>query len=170
MNSKQQADSGDRSAPESPKMKKFVIMVVCWMVFVATVLIGSVVYERFKTSPYDVKAIPYVQKVVPVISSWDVEQIRPLMAPESLAEISEERLQETVKVFARVGELKKLDTPRFSHLHSEAGVDNASQTIVEYKVGAEYSSGEAEMTINLLHNNGAFSVYHFTLGSKVLMP
>jgi len=169
MHQDREMTNGGQTEPQSPKMKKFVIMVVCWMVFVATVLVGSVVYERFKTSPYDSQAIPYIQKVVPVISNWDVEQIRLLMAPESLAEIPEARFRETVNVFARVGELKKLETPRFSQLNSEAGVNNASQTIVEYKVDAEYVNGEAEMTINLLHSNGVFSVYHFTLGSKVLM-
>lgn len=170
MHQEREMTCGAQTEPQSPKMNKFVIMVVCWMVFVATVLIGSVVYERFKTSPYDSQAIPYVQKVVPIISSWDVEQIRPLMTPASLAEISEARFRETVKVFAKVGELKKLESPRFSQLNSEAGVDNANQTIVEYKVDAEYVNGEAEMTINLLHKDGIFSVYHFTLGSKVLMP
>lgn len=150
-------------------MKKFYIMIVSWLVFIAAVFVGSVLYERFKTSSYDDLAIPYLQQSLPIISTWDAQQIRQLMAPVALAKIPDQQFQETINVFSRLGRLGKLEQPRFSKIHAEAGVDNSPQTIVEYTADAEYASGKAEIVISLLQTGNSFKVYHFNLGSQALL-
>lgn len=150
-------------------MKKYVIMILCWLLFIITVVVGSALYDRFKTSPYDAQATPYLESILPTISTWETAQIRPLMAPDALSKVSDEQFQQTMDIFARLGRLKDHDRPRFRTLHAEAGVDGATRTIIEYLVKAEYESGPAEIVISLVHTDGTFMVYHFNLGSKALL-
>ncbi|MDT8440654.1 MAG: hypothetical protein RQ723_03220 [Desulfuromonadales bacterium] len=150
-------------------MKKFGIMVLCWLLFILIVIVGSALYDRFKTSPYDAQAIPYLERILPTLSTWEPEPIRALMAPDALENVSDEQFQQTIAIFSRLGRLRSHAKPRFRTLHAEAGVDDATRTIVEYLVKAEYESGPAEMVISLVQTDDRFMVYRFNLGAQALL-
>lgn len=149
-------------------MKKFFLMLAAWFVVIVSVIVGSIVYDKLKTSKYDDTAIPYLTQVVPQISTWDPQVVKSLMSEDALASIPDEKLVEVVGLFSRMGALTELDEPRFRDVHSEQGVNGATRTVVEYAVDAVYEQGEAQLTINLLHQDGRYRVQHFNLSSEAL--
>ena len=143
-------------------------MLGTWVVAIVSIIVGTTLYNKYKTSEYDEAATVYLAMALPEISRWDVETTKQLMAPEAIAKISEDRFIKTIDVFAKMGELKSLDTPKFSEIHSKTVAGGEQKTLVEYKVNAHYANGNALITINLLHEEGNFQVYHFNLSSEVL--
>lgn len=149
-------------------MKTFFILLGSWFVLIIAVIIGSIVYSQYKTSEYDEAAVVYLERVIPELSKWDAEKTRQLMTPESLDKIPAEQFTGAIKLFSRLGELRSIETPKFSELRSDEKDQTGQDTIIEYTIDAKYANGDALITINLQYKDGQFAIYHFKLSSKVL--
>ncbi|MBW2503041.1 MAG: hypothetical protein JRE16_00575 [Deltaproteobacteria bacterium] len=145
-------------------MKKYFLMLGIWFVVILGIIAGSAVYNHYKSSRYDESAHIFLKKTVPQLSNWDVDQIRLLMAPEALERISDTTYNATITLFAKMGRLLSFDKPKFSQIHLE----DKDRAIVEYTIDAKYENGDAILTVNLLHEDGEFKIYHFNVQSSAL--
>lgn len=143
-------------------MKK--VLVILGLVLLAAIIIisSNKIYTYYKSSQYQDTAVPYIKMVVPEISKWDPETIKGYMPPESLKNTPEEKIIKIVNYLSRLGVLKSMEEPIFSH------VVPGETTIVTYKIDAEYEKGAAVITISLLSRGDLFQVYKFDINSMAL--
>ena len=67
-------------------LKKFIIYAI--FVFV-TGFSAYFYYGYYQSSQYDGTVIPYIQKVLPELSTWDPEVVKQYMAPEVLGTVTD---------------------------------------------------------------------------------
>lgn len=147
-------------------LKVFVILIVCWFIAMVSVVAGVYIYKHKQASEYDEFAVPYIKKVIPVLSQWDPETTRQLMAPEALDGISEEMFTQVIAVFSKMGELQSIEEPSFQKAYSEE--ETEIDPVVAYSIDAKYANGEAVIAIQLLVRDGSFEVFRFNLSSNTL--
>lgn len=144
-------------------------MLAVWFVSIVSVIVGSQVYEHYQGAKYDDIAIPYIQKVIPELSKWDLETTRGLMAPEVLDAIPPEQIVQIIAVFSRMGALQSFETPEFVKIHSQGEKDSGTQTVVVYETAAKYENGDAKIVLKLLEREKSFDVFRFNLSSSTLV-
>lgn len=147
-------------------LKVFVILMVTWLLTMVSVVAGVYIYKHKQASDYDDLAVPYIKQVIPVLSQWDPESTRQLMAPEALEGISEEMFTQVLAVFSRMGELQSIEDPSFEKVYSEE--ETEIDTVIAYSTDAKYANGDAVIAIQLLLRDGSFEVFRFNLSSNTL--
>jgi hypothetical protein len=150
-------------------MKKFFLMLGIWLVAILTIIVGSGVYDKFRSSDYDAAALPYVEKAVTEISKWDPATTRELMVAEVASSIPEEDFTKGMAWFSKLGALQSMDEPEFQKAYVDQATEIGKYTIVEYSTDAKYANGEATINIKLLDRNGHYEVFSFNFSSKALL-
>jgi len=146
-------------------LKKFIIYAI--FVFV-TGFSAFFYYGYYQSSQYDGTVIPYIQKVLPELSTWDPEIVKQYMAPEVLSTITAEDLKYTMERLAQIGELQSIDKMKFKKKATGKAGDLVQQPVITYTVNAQYSTGKATVTIALLDKGGVYQIYHFKFGTEAL--
>ncbi len=131
---------------------------------------GSIYYKTYQGAEYDEQAVPYIEKVVPVISQWDPEATKALMPPEIAATIPDDKYVRAMDFFSQLGQLKSISEPNFEKAFVDQETDIGIQTIIEYNVDTIYEEGEAELNLKLLKRNNNLELYRFNFSSEALMP
>jgi len=126
-------------------------------------------YMAYKQSEYNETALPYIKKVIPIISEWNPEKSRPLFVASTFDNVSDEDYSKLFNWFSELGVLNSMDEPEFLKVTSGATVREGASTIVSYGVLAHYENGDAQITISLLDLGSSFEIYHFNLKSKALI-
>jgi hypothetical protein len=149
--------------------KFFFILIASWLVIIATVGVGSIVYNHYQGSKYEDNAVPYIKQIIPVVSKWKPTAIRALMVPEVSTEISEDKFTETMTWFSKLGALQSFQEPAFQEVDTGAKTVIGMQTIVEYEIDAKYENGDALINIKLLDRGGSLELYSVNLSSETLL-
>jgi len=152
------------------KHTNYIRLIAFWAVSMLIIIGGSIFYKQYQGSEYDKLAIPYIQNVIPVISSWDPVATKALMVPEIAATIPDDKYARAMDFFSQLGALQSLEEPEFTKAHVDQETDIGQQTILEYKVDARYANGAAEIDLKLLERGGSFEIYRFNFSSEVLLP
>ena len=121
-------------------MKIFYILVVCWFVAIISVIAGSYIYSHYQAKDYDERAVPYIQMVVPEISTWNPATTRALMADETMEKIPEEKFSQIMELFSKMGSLQSMETPEFNKVLSEEETGTGTKAIVAYELEAKYEA------------------------------
>ena len=152
------------------KHSKYITLITFWVVSTLIIVGGTVFYKKYKGAKYDKLAIPYIEGVIPVISSWDPVATKALMAPEVAATIPDEKFARAMTFFSQLGTLQNIDEPEFGEVYVDQETDIGRQTILEYNVDTSYANGDAEINLKLLERNGTFEIYRFNFSSETLLP
>jgi hypothetical protein len=150
-------------------LKKFFFLLGTWFVVIIAVIGGSFLYDRYKTSEFDDRAVPYIKEVIPEISQWNPTKTKALMASEVAADISDEKFAQAMDLFSRLGQLQSVEEPKFIDVHSGKQGDIGEQTIIEYQTDVQYANGEATINLKLLLRDGLFEIYNFNFSSEALL-
>lgn len=147
------------------ELKKFIAYVVFVFVvgFSAYFYYGSV-----QSAEYDGTVVPYIQKVLPEISTWDPDVVKQYLAPEVSKTVSPENLKNILAELSKIGELQSIEKMKFKKKSTGGEGDIAQQPVVTYTVIAQYSTGETTVTISLLDRGGSYEVHHFNFESGAL--
>lgn len=106
----------------------------------------------------------YIHEVFPVISSWDVSQIKTLLVEDTLRETSEQELN---NVMARLGDslgaLQSYSEPQRVASHSLPSARDAKkvpgeESYASYQFDAVYTKGRAHVTLKLMEQGTHFEV------------
>ena len=150
-------------------MKKYFVLIALWVVSIAAAVGGLEIYRSYQGSEFDKTAIPYIRQVIPEISKWDPETARALMNPDISATIPDEKFSRAMRFFSKLGALQSIDEPEFEEAHVDQETDIGKQTIVEYKVGAQYENDEAMIFLQLVEKGDSFEIYRFNFSSELLL-
>ncbi|MDX2494352.1 MAG: hypothetical protein QNK27_05275 [Desulfuromusa sp.] len=146
-------------------MKKFIVYVI--FVFI-TGFSAYFYYGYYQSSQYDGTVVPYIQEVLPKISTWDPEIVKQYLAPEALRRVSEENLVNILGALADIGELQSIEEMKFQKKSTGGEHSAVQEPVITYTVKAQYSTGAATVTISLLDKGGAYETYHFNFESEAL--
>jgi hypothetical protein len=149
-------------------LKKFFILMALWLVTIIAVFAGSVIYDKYKSSEYDVIADPYIKRIIPEISKWDPVTTKQLMAPEISATIPDENFAQAMTLFSRLGALQSMDDAKFKEIHEDKETTTGKKTFVTYDINAKYENGDAVINLKLLLRNGTFEISRFDFSSEIL--
>lgn len=150
-------------------LKKFLIMIGGWLILVIGTFAGLHLYKSHQGSQFEAKALPFLDRVIPIISEWDADKTRDLLAPEALAAIPEEKFGTAMSVFSKLGALQNFDAPQFEKLYTDESDGNNPRNFVTYKVDARYTNADAQLQIQLIDRGDTFQVFNFNLSSEYLL-
>ena len=146
-------------------MKKLIIYVI----FVFIVGFSSYfIYGSRQAAKYDGTAVPYIQEVLPKLSTWDTETVKQCMVPEILQTVSDEKLEHLLKSLSIIGELKSIGEAKMKNKDTDDNSRLAKGLIVTYDVEAQYSTGDVIVTLGLLEKGGSYQLYYFNFQSQAL--
>lgn len=125
-------------------------------------------YGYYQSSQYDGTVVPYIQEMLPKLSTWDPVIVKQLMAPAVLRTVTDENLTSIMEALAGIGELQSIGEMKFKKRATGGAGDLVQQPVITYIVKAQYSTGETIVTISLLDKGGSYDVYHFNFESEAL--
>jgi len=149
-------------------LKKFIAMMAVWLVVIIAIFAGSHLYKLYQGSQYEATAVPYLNRVVPVLAEWDAEKTRALMAPEAVEIIPEESFTRIMTLFSRLGTLQSTAEPHFDEIADNGLEGDARRIFLTYRVAAQFSNGSGMFKIQLVDKGGELAIYNFNLSSDVL--
>lgn len=154
---------------KKPDLRKYLALIAFWACSMLIIIGGSIYYKMHQGAEYDVVAVPYIEKMVPILSQWDPATTRELMVPEIVAEIPEDKFVRGMTFFSQLGALQELDKPEFVKAFKEEETDIGIQTIIEYDVDAVYQNGDAEINLKLMKQGDSYQLYRFNFSAEALM-
>jgi len=149
--------------------KKLFKWIGIFLLSLIVILLLAGIYTGYQQSKYEKVAVPFINRIVPLLSEWKVEKIKPLFTEEALSNFTDEDLDKMFSWLSKLGELKSFAEPQFVNISSGTSVRRGASTIVTYSILAQYEKGEAHITLRLLDKDGAFEIYHFNINSKALL-
>lgn len=152
------------------KFRNYIALIVFWVISMLTIIGGSIYYKKHQGNEYDKLAIPYIQRVVPILSTWDPSATEALMAPEIAETIPKDKYIRAMDFFSQLGALEKMEKPEFEKAHIDEETDIGKQTLLEYNVDTLYENGQAAIHLMLLERNGSLEIYRFNFSSETLLP
>lgn len=151
------------------KAKSFLIFFIIWILALVSAFFGYKFYTQHQADKYDAVAVPYIKTIIPEVSKWNLESIKPLMAPEVLETIPDDKFSAVMAWFSKLGEFKSMAEPEFKKVYTEGETEIGKQMIVIYDVDAKYTNGDALITLKLLDRGGSYELFHFNVSSSVLV-
>ena len=154
-------------------LKKFLLTGGGLILVVLFAVFGANYYSAYQAEQYRDMAVPYLEKVIPKISTWEVDAIKRNMPPEAVESLSPEQLEAVVKEFSKLGELESFSTPKFDRISKERkgnaikGIED-TETVLTYTSQAVYENGEAKLTFKLIAEDDKPKLHYFNVQSDVL--
>jgi len=140
------------------------------LIFISLMLAGLVLYAFWfgiKADRYDETAIPYLELAMPVLTSWQYEQLRPLLSPEARLDFENEKLRAAYQSFSRLGQFQSMEKPRYTASRADSSPELGDIELVEYQVELRFDSGPAVIKIKLLADGKSYHVQHFSFQSEI---
>lgn len=108
----------------------------------------------------------FINYAFPLLSKWNLQDVKPLLAEETIAASSDEELNEVMSVLEdRLGDLKSFETPQPVTLEGAVPEQNEAQDgeLQHYQFIAYYEAGEAEIDLILHNRQNDSSLYSFNI-------
>jgi len=140
------------------------------LIFIALLVGGLVLYSLWygiKADRYEATAIPYLDSVMPAVTSWQPEQLIPVLAPEAKAEFASEKLRAAYRSLARLGRFQGMEKPRFVASRADTSEQLGDVELIDYEVALRFDSGPALLKIKLVADGHSYYVRQFGFHSQV---
>jgi len=142
-------------------MKKFLKVLGIIFLCIILLFIALGLYVSTKTSEYEVTAVPFINEVIPKLSTWDVEVFKEYSTHESNEASSDEDLSKLLRWFTKLGKLEGIGVPVFKSI--------MNGNLITYIIPVKYEAGEATITLTLRDTDGEFLIHYFNLNSLALV-
>jgi hypothetical protein len=140
------------------------------LIFIGLMLAGLVLYAVWfgiKADRFDETAIPYLESAMPMVTSWQYQQLKPLLSPNARLDFENEKVRSAYQAFSRLGQLQSMDKPRYSSSQKGNSKELGDVEVVEYQATLQFDSGPALIKIKLVTDGKSYFVHHFGIQSEV---
>ena len=140
------------------------------LIFIGLMLAGLVLYALWfgiKADRFDETAIPYLESAMPMVTSWQYQQLKPLLSPNARLDFENEKVRSAYQAFSRLGQLQSMDKPRYSSSQKGNSKELGDVEVVEYQATLQFDSGPALIKIKLVTDGKSYFVHHFGIQSEV---
>lgn len=140
-----------------------------YLLLTAIVLaVGVAVWFGINASRNTDVARPYFEAQLPVILSWDFQQLEPLLAPSLKEKLSAESGQQVFRQFARLGELKSFEQLQYVGGESDVAVDGGVYDLLNFSMVGHFSAGDALVLITLAQTEDNYMLYGLNIRSDAI--
>ena len=139
------------------------------LIFIALLVAGLVLYTLWygiKADRYDETAIPYLESALPMLASWEYQQLRPLLSPGARLDFENPKVQAAYQNFSSLGQLKSMEKPQFVANRFDSSDELGDIEIVDYKVPLLFDSGPAMIKVKLIADGKSYFIHHFGIHSE----
>jgi hypothetical protein len=140
------------------------------LIFIVLLMAGLVLYSVWygiKADRYEETAVPYLETVMPKLTSWQYEQLEPLLSPSARLDFENEKLQAAYQSFSQLGQFQSMDKPRYTASRNDSSKELGEVEIVDYQVALQFDSGPAMIKIKLIADGRSYYVHHFGFHSEI---
>jgi hypothetical protein len=142
------------------------------LIFIGLMLAGLVLYAVWfgiKADRFDETAIPYLEAAMPMVASWQYQQLQPLLSPGARLDFENEKVRSAYEAFSQLGQFQSMDKPRYSASQKASSKELGDVEVVEYQVALQFDSGPALIRIKLLADGESYFVHHFSIQSEIFI-
>lgn len=139
------------------------------LIFFILLVAGLVIYALWygiKADRYDETAIPYLESALPRLTSWEYEQLKPLLSPSARQDFGNEKVRAAYRAFSRLGQLISMEKPQYVASQFNSSDELGEIEIVDYKVILRLDSGPAMIKIKLVADGRSYHIHHFGIHSE----
>jgi len=147
-------------------VKTFFKVLGILVVSVAVLAGGLFAWATFKTQKVTNAATPFIEKNLPLVTTWDVSQFDHLFTDVGLESLKSEQGQKIIKYLARIGEMKSFETPVFVKSSSKFSTKTGKQDVAIFTVNAVFENGSGIITLSLVHQNSQYLFHGVHLDSN----
>ena len=134
-------------------------------VFASLVLFAMLYYYSGQVKDhYQDNATRYLDQALTEISYWETSRMKPLLAQEALAKVSDETLKKLVDHYRHLGRYQSMDEPQLSRISAALSLFGGAPKL-SYSSRVTFEHGKSVMTATLTLENQRFKLYNFNLGN-----
>ena len=116
---------------------------------------------------YDETVIPYLDKNLPEITSWQYSKLKPLLTPQAQSEFETKAGRATFILFTKLGKLQSIGKAQYGAKGSEMSEGLGEVDLVSYTVPVVFDTGPAVVKLNLVINGDSYIIQHMGISSEV---
>ncbi|QQD18744.1 hypothetical protein I6N98_02430 [Spongiibacter nanhainus] len=134
-------------------------------VFASLVLFAMLYYYSGQVKDhYQENASRYLDQALTEISYWEASRMKPLLAQEALAQVSDETLEKLVDHYRHLGRYQSMDEPQLSRISAALSLFGGAPKL-SYSSRVTFEHGKSIMTATLTLQDQRFKLYNFNLGN-----
>lgn len=140
------------------------------LLFFALMIAGLVLYAFWygiSADKYDETVIPYLDKTLPQMTSWQYSKLKPLLTPQAQSEFETETGRATFILFTKLGKLQSIGKAQYGSKGSEFSEGLGEVELISYTVPVEFDTGPAVVKLNLVINGDSYIIQHIGISSEV---
>lgn len=121
-------------------------------------------YSYQQEQHYDPAMQRYLNQALTDIGSWQRDNIKRHLSPQTLAAIDDKQLDALIERYRELGSFQQLDDLEFARL-SAALSFFSSNILLSYHGNAVFAHGKASLAITVIAREGRFQIYNFSFGA-----
>jgi hypothetical protein len=140
------------------------------LIFMTLLVGGLVLYSLWygiKADRYEETAIPYIESVMPAVTSWQPEQLIPVLSPDAKLEFTNAKVRAAYQSLSRLGQFQAMEKPRFVASRADSGEQLGDVELIDYEVAVRFDSGPAILKIKLVADGHSYHVRQFGFHSEI---
>lgn len=145
--------------------KKLLKIIGSFFLVLIIIFIGIGIWFGVSASKHNEIAKPYLQKNMPIFTTWDINKIKPLLTPEALQTFESKKGEKILKFFSKLGKLKSFEEPQFLTAKSGASIGTGSYDIVKFKMLGHFEVEDAIFTITLTTDEDSYLIHYVSINS-----
>ena len=126
-------------------------------------------YSYQQEQHYDAAAQRYVQQALRDFSSWQRENFKQHLAPQTLAAIDDAQLDALIERYRELGAFKRVDDLQFARLTTMLSFFG-SNILLSYHGNVIFDNGSASLATTLIASDGRLQIYNFSFGAPQIKP
>jgi len=149
--------------------KKLLKIIGSFLLVLVVIFIGAAIWYSISSSKYEEIAKPYLEKNMPLVVSWDLDKLKPLLTPQARKTFETERGQKVYKLFSKLGKLKSFEEPQFLNAKTGVTVAEGAHDIVNFSMPGHFEKGDAVVTVTLATVGDSYQIHYIHINSDVFM-
>ena len=140
------------------------------LIFIVLLLGGLVLYSLWygiKADRYEETAIPYLEMAIPELTSWQYDQLKPLLSTTARKDFENEKLRAAYQSFSRLGQYQSMEKPRYTASRAESSKELGDIELIDYQAALQFDSGPAVIKIKLVADGKSYHIQHFGFHSEI---
>lgn len=150
-------------------MKKFFKFIGIGIFSIFLFIVGISIYSAINTSDYRENLEPFINKAIPIISSWELEKIKPILSDEGYAANKPEQWKLFFKKASTLGKLQSIGEIQLNYLTTKTPFGGSSITYSVFLIPVTYDTGNAHIQLWLQSSEGEAKVNKIKLLSDLLL-
>jgi hypothetical protein len=140
------------------------------LIFIVLLAAGLVLYAVWygiRADRFEDTAVPYLQRAVPALTSWQYARLEPLLSPAARLDFENEKVRAAYRGFERLGKLQSMGKPRYMADRVDTSSELGEIQVIDYQVPLQFDSGPAMLEIKLVAAGKTYYIQHFGFHSEI---